>query len=313
MRVAIGLGSNLGDRLSMLRQAVDQLGQRGEIVAVSSLYRSDPVGVPEQVGAQPDFLNAVIVIETDLDLPTLLAACQQIEASAGRVRDERWGPRTLDLDILTAACAPYVSEALTVPHERLAERRFAIEPLAEVWPDAATGFGTARSRHDDVRDQSVDRLAASGWQVTLSKGAWWVTAQVVLLVLVAWAAFRYTESFDARWIGVPLLLGGVGLAARAMQVLGSNLTPFPQPLEGATMISSGPYGLVRHPIYGGLILSLAGMALFMGSWIALGGSVVVGCFFWLKSSFEERRLLVAHSRYRRYMDAVPKRLIPFIV
>lgn len=309
MRVAIGLGSNLGDRLNLLRLAVDQLGQHGEIVAVSSLYRSEPVGGPEQA----DFLNAVIVLETDLDLPTLLATCEQIEASAGRVRDERWGPRTLDLDILTAATPPYVSETLTVPHERLAERRFAVEPLAEVWPDAATGSGTARSKLDDVRDQSVDRLAGPGWQVALSKGVWWVTAQVVLLILVAGAAFRYSESFDARWIGVPLFLGGVTLAARAMQVLGSSLTPFPQPLEGAAMISSGPYGLVRHPIYGGLIISLAGLALFRGSWIGLGGSVAVGGFFWLKSSFEERRLLVAHSRYRRYMDEVPRRLIPFIV
>lgn len=309
MRAAIGLGSNLGIRLSMLRQAVEQLGRYGEIVAVSSLYRSEPVGGPEQ----PDFLNAVIVIETDLDLQTLLATCQQIEASAGRVRDERWGPRTLDLDILTAAAPPYSSETLMVPHERLAERRFAVEPLAEVWPDAATGFGTARSKLDDVRDQSVDRLAASGWQVALSKGVWWVTAQVVLLILVVGTAFRYSESFDARWIGVPLFLGGVTLAARAMQVLGSSLTPFPQPLQGAAMISSGPYGLVRHPIYGGLILSAAGLALFMGSWIAVGGSLALGGFFWLKSSFEERRLLVAHSRYRRYMDEVPKRLIPFIV
>jgi protein-S-isoprenylcysteine O-methyltransferase Ste14 len=95
--------------------------------------------------------------------------------------------------------------------------------------------------------------------------------------------------------------------------LGKSLTPFPEPISGAQLVAQGPYRLVRHPIYGGIIVALAGLALFQGSTMTLIGAVEMGALFWLKSSFEERRLLIAHPMYRQYQQSVPKRLIPFLV
>jgi 2-amino-4-hydroxy-6-hydroxymethyldihydropteridine diphosphokinase len=131
--VVIGLGANLGDRRATLAWAVrecDQLGNRG---AVSSLYATDPVGEVEQ----PDFLNAALLLRTELAPNSLLEALLRLEQQAGRVRRERWGPRTLDLDILWIRGARVVQQGLEVPHPRLKSRVFALLPLVEVAPDAA--------------------------------------------------------------------------------------------------------------------------------------------------------------------------------
>lgn len=312
MHVAVGLGSNLGDRLTHLRMAVSQLEERfGTLVAVSSLYRSDPVGGPEQ----PDYLNAVAVIDTDRTLDEVLAECLEIEQLAGRNRTEQWGPRTLDLDVLAAAAPPVVTDRLTVPHPRAAERRFVLEPLDEVWPEAAVGPGSARASLEHVRDQSVDRLAESEWVNGLSKGGWWVAAQVVLLIWVIGGAVQLPPSANlaGRWFGAVVVLSGLFFGLWAGRSLGKSLTPYPEPMTGATLVSQGPYRLVRHPIYGGIIIALVGVALFQGSTMTLVGAVEMGALFWLKSSFEERRLLIAHPMYRQYQAAVPKRLIPFLV
>ncbi len=311
MRVAIGLGSNQGDRLGQLRGAISGLSLSAEITAVSSLYRSDPVGGPEQ----PDFLNAVVVVDADLTLRALLAVCQQLENAAGRSREERWGPRSLDVDLLTAAAAPVDDPDLMVPHPRLPDRRFALEPLAEVWPDAATGATTARVGLEAVADQSVDRLADPGWETALSRGGWWVGVQVVAMAAVLVAAFTTDHGlwFDGRWLGAVIVLIGALLIVAAFRSLGRNLTAFPEPLEGSSMVSSGVYGLARHPIYGANVLLLSGVAIRQGSLLALGGAIAVGGFFWFKSTFEERRLLIAHSQYRQYQAAVRRRLLPFIV
>jgi 2-amino-4-hydroxy-6-hydroxymethyldihydropteridine diphosphokinase len=138
-RIAIGLGSNLGDRRVHLDEAVNALAAVGEVVAVSSYYETAPVGGPPQ----GDYLNAVVVLDTDLDPAGVLERLLEIERNRGRLREERWGPRTLDLDLLLYGNQAVEQPGLTVPHPRMTERRFVLEPLVEVWPEAALPDGTA--------------------------------------------------------------------------------------------------------------------------------------------------------------------------
>ncbi|MDH3592091.1 MAG: 2-amino-4-hydroxy-6-hydroxymethyldihydropteridine diphosphokinase [Planctomycetota bacterium] len=130
-RAAIGLGSNLGDRRARLDDAVRWLSERVAVVAVSEPVETDPVGGPPQ----GRFLNAAAVIETDLSPHELLALAAELEARAGRERGERFGPRTLDVDILLYGAEQVRDPELTVPHPRLHERRFVLEPLAAVAGD----------------------------------------------------------------------------------------------------------------------------------------------------------------------------------
>jgi 2-amino-4-hydroxy-6-hydroxymethyldihydropteridine diphosphokinase len=130
-RAALALGSNLGDRLATLRLAVRDLVSEGiELVAASSVYETDPVGGPEQ-GA---YLNAVIVVETSLEPKGVLARAADAEAEANRVRAERWGPRTLDVDVLSIADLISDDPVLTLPHPRAHLRGFVLVPWAEVDP-----------------------------------------------------------------------------------------------------------------------------------------------------------------------------------
>ncbi|MEM9561318.1 MAG: 2-amino-4-hydroxy-6-hydroxymethyldihydropteridine diphosphokinase [Actinomycetota bacterium] len=129
MRTAyLGLGSNLGDRRATLRQAVAAIP---EVVAVSPVYETDPVGGPEQ-GA---FLNIVVELETRRSPRELLELCRELEAAAGRVRVVRWGPRTLDVDVLLVGEESVDEDDLTVPHPRMAERNFVVVPLLDLAPD----------------------------------------------------------------------------------------------------------------------------------------------------------------------------------
>ena len=127
-RAFLGLGSNLGDRRDHLRAAVASLP---DVVAVSDVYETDPVGGPEQ----GRFLNLVVELDTDLDPHALLGVCHRIESAAGRVRDVRWGPRTLDVDILWIDGVELDEPDLQVPHPRMFERRFVLVPLSELAPD----------------------------------------------------------------------------------------------------------------------------------------------------------------------------------
>ncbi len=155
-RVAVGLGSNVGDRARHIADAVGELESHGEVIAVSSLYETAPIGGPDQ---EP-FLNAVVLIDTGLDPGELLAACLAIEAVHGRQRRERWGPRTLDLDILLFGDAEIRDPGLIVPHPRLEARRFVLEPLLEVDPMAALPDGTPlQTLLASVADQEVARVA----------------------------------------------------------------------------------------------------------------------------------------------------------
>jgi 2-amino-4-hydroxy-6-hydroxymethyldihydropteridine diphosphokinase len=127
VRAFLGLGSNLGNRARFLREAVDSLGDA--VVAVSPVYETEPVGGP---GGQGAYLNLVVELETDLDARGLLGVCHRIEAAADRKREERWGPRTLDVDVLWVSCGPVDDPDLVVPHPRAAQRRFVLAPLADL-------------------------------------------------------------------------------------------------------------------------------------------------------------------------------------
>lgn len=149
-RVLLGLGSNLGDRTAYLRDAVASLPG---VTAVSDVYETDPVGGPEQ----QRYLNVVVALDVPVvlaggeprsadelaadDGPSpitpleLLAICQRIESAAGRVRDVRWGPRTLDVDVLWIDGVEMDEPDLTVPHPRMFERRFVLAPMSEIASD----------------------------------------------------------------------------------------------------------------------------------------------------------------------------------
>jgi 2-amino-4-hydroxy-6-hydroxymethyldihydropteridine diphosphokinase len=131
----IGLGSNLGDRDAMLNGAISALGNTPGLVVrrVSSFHETEPVGGPP---GQGKFKNAAAAVETTLAPSVLLRALQDIEARFGRTRTVRWGERTLDLDLLLFDDRIIDTPELCVPHPRLATRRFVLEPLAEIAPDA---------------------------------------------------------------------------------------------------------------------------------------------------------------------------------
>jgi 2-amino-4-hydroxy-6-hydroxymethyldihydropteridine diphosphokinase len=132
-RAYLGLGSNLGDRLAHLQRAVDALAAVDGIavVAVSRVYETAPVGGPEQ----GDFLNAVLAVDTTLDAFALLAAAQAAERGEQRVRTVRWGPRTLDVDVLRFGEERIATPDLEVPHPRMHERAFVLAPLHDVAPE----------------------------------------------------------------------------------------------------------------------------------------------------------------------------------
>jgi len=133
MRVYLGLGSNLGDRRGHLEEAVRRLDATEgiRVVRTSAFHETAPVGGPEQ----PDYLNAACEIETDLSPHALLRAALRIEDAMGRVRDVRWGPRVIDVDLLIAGDAVIDDAELTLPHPRMTAREFVLAPLAEIAPD----------------------------------------------------------------------------------------------------------------------------------------------------------------------------------
>ncbi len=131
MNVVIGLGANLGDRLGSLRVACERIARLGTIRARSRIFETEPVGPP-----QPLFLNAAIAFETQLSANDLMNALLDIERAMGRVRAEKDGPRTIDLDLLWIEGVTLANDHVTVPHPRLKERAFALAPLLEVAPAA---------------------------------------------------------------------------------------------------------------------------------------------------------------------------------
>ena len=132
----------------------------GEIEAVSALYETEPIGGSDQ----GSYLNAVVVLITDLTARELLDACLAIEATRGRERRERWGPRTLDLDLLLHGDSVLDEPGLTVPHPRLTQRRFVLEPLVDAWPEAALPDETPLAVFlPGVADQQAESVSADPW------------------------------------------------------------------------------------------------------------------------------------------------------
>ena len=132
LKVFVGLGSNLGDREAYLRFALSRMGGLARIRRTSSIYETQPWGREDQ----PDFLNAVCAIEPILADPEgCFRELKQIEQDAGRSTRERWGPRELDLDLLFWGGDMISTDTLSVPHPRIAERRFVLVPLFEIAPD----------------------------------------------------------------------------------------------------------------------------------------------------------------------------------
>lgn len=182
---AIGLGSNLGDRAQRIEEAAGRIAALGTVVARSSLYETAPVGGPEQ----GPFLNAVVLLDTDLTPRRLLDELLAAETAMGRDRTERWGPRLIDLDLLLYGDATISERGLTVPHPRLTERRFVLEPLLEVWPEASMpdGRGLAEMSgavaHQDVTQVSMPDATEAAFSPSHS---WLVFLVVILGATAIW-------------------------------------------------------------------------------------------------------------------------------
>jgi 2-amino-4-hydroxy-6-hydroxymethyldihydropteridine diphosphokinase len=157
----LGLGSNLGDRRQHLAEAVRRLhaGPALQVVRVSSVYESSPVGV----AAQPDFLNLVVQVATTHAPQELLAECLRIETDLGRERRERWGPRTIDIDLLLYGDVRIDDESLTVPHPRMRERSFVLTPLAEIAPGIKLDGKTLNELAVALGEAGLRKLGPLNW------------------------------------------------------------------------------------------------------------------------------------------------------
>lgn len=315
-RYAIGLGSNVGNRHEHLVAACEEIERRLGGFEASALYETEPVGGPDQ----DPYLNAVVVVETELPPIEMLDVLQDIERSRGRERKVRWGARTLDLDLLASGDQVSSKSRLTVPHARAAKREFVLRPLADVWPDAPVAPGLdAATALAALDDQGVDLLARD-WLPPLSL---WpsralLAGQFALVVAVAMAlAFDGSlpegEVTVGRVIGGGVAFVGATLAFIASRRLGSSLTASPLPTVEGRLVLSGPYRFARHPIYGGLSLFMMGTALVLDS---VGGFFVAFLlipYFMLKAAYEERHLRMRYPGYLAYKQTVHRWLIPFVV
>lgn len=160
----LGLGSNLGNRLAFLRQARQALSEHSanELTASSAVYETAAQGGPPD---SPDYLNAVLIIRTTLPPRQMLSLCQAIEEDFGRIRGVRWGPRTLDIDLLMYDDQVVDEDGLQIPHPRLPERLFVLVPLAEIAPRAIhPRQGVAiTALLERCRDSSAVHLLRADW------------------------------------------------------------------------------------------------------------------------------------------------------
>lgn len=158
--VYLSLGSNLGDRFANLNQAIERLRQLGKIANVSSFYDTEPI----ELTSQPWFLNCAVKLDTEKMPRQLMAAILAIEQEMGRQRKQQKGPRTIDIDILLFGSSIIDIPSLTVPHPKMHERRFVLEPLAEIAPEARHPVfkRTVREMRDSLpAGQTVKRVAAN--------------------------------------------------------------------------------------------------------------------------------------------------------
>ena len=132
MKAVVALGSNIGNPREQIELALTMLRAATEVIAVSSLHTTEPVGGP----VQSDYINAVCILESELPAADLLSLLHGIEKTLGRERQERWGPRTIDLDLIQYGGLLSSAEELELPHPRAHERRFVLQPWSEIEPDA---------------------------------------------------------------------------------------------------------------------------------------------------------------------------------
>jgi 2-amino-4-hydroxy-6-hydroxymethyldihydropteridine diphosphokinase len=248
VRAFLGLGSNLGDRARNLRRAVELLDGRAgvRVVRTSSLFETEPVGPP-----QPNFVNAAVEIETALSARELLRACMEVEAELGRTRDERWGPRTIDVDVLLYDDELIDEPGLRVPHPRMHERAFVLVPLAELAPDVPLADGrtvaeAAREREGVRPFQGAPDPA--GWTTVGIVGAGRVgTALGVLLRragyrVVAASGRDATRERVARFLPGTRFVGGPD----AVRDAAVAIVAVPDDLIASTVSSLAEVGAIRR-------------------------------------------------------------------
>lgn len=162
-KAILGLGGNIGDPAKTMAAALRLIDARDDtrVVAVSRLYRTPPWGKTDQ----PFFVNACAAIETTLGPRAVLDMCLETEQAFKRERRERWGPRTLDLDVLDYAGSAYEDKALTLPHPRVSERAFVLIPLADIAPDLRFGERTVA--------EWAERVDREGIEPASEDGEWW--------------------------------------------------------------------------------------------------------------------------------------------
>lgn len=168
-RIVLALGSNLGDRTASLQRGLDILAAEPGLAceAVSSVYETSPVGGPDQ----PDYLNAVLIARSALPARAILARCQAAERALGRERTTRWGPRTLDIDVIMCGDETSTDPGLTLPHPRAAERGFVLLPWLEIDPEASIpGRGPVASLLADAGSAKVRRLTGVVLRLDQSAG-----------------------------------------------------------------------------------------------------------------------------------------------
>ncbi|MGN6548567.1 MAG: 2-amino-4-hydroxy-6-hydroxymethyldihydropteridine diphosphokinase [Pararhizobium sp.] len=163
-RAALGLGGNIGDPPKTMAKALRFIDARSdtEVLQVSRLYRTPPWGKTDQAW----FYNACALVETRLEPDALLAACLEIEQRLKRVREERWGPRTIDIDLLTHGDFESSEPVLTVPHPRMTERGFVMVPLAEIAPDLVVEGHSVANWADVAETQGIEPVSRDG--------GWWL-------------------------------------------------------------------------------------------------------------------------------------------
>lgn len=314
-RAAIALGANLGDRLGYMRRAVTSLRRFGTITAISSLYETEPVGGPDQ----GRYLNAVVVLDTELAARDLLRRLHAVELDEGRERRVRWEARTLDLDLISYGLEQIAEPGLEVPHPRAVSRRFVVEPLAEVWPSALVGPEiTAREalgvlsrrgifRWEGLWVDSQPRIGGRGMAMVMAQ-----LGLIVVLLITTAQAFRPPVTTLGATLGAGLSLFAAWMVIGATLALGRDLSAVPDPRPGAGLVESGPYRMVRHPIYGGLLLGGASLTLWAGSWLPLLPLAGLAGVLVVKTSWEERALALNMAGYDRYRERVRRRFIPFL-
>jgi 2-amino-4-hydroxy-6-hydroxymethyldihydropteridine diphosphokinase len=159
VEAALGLGGNLGDPVAGFAAALRRLSRDAGVARLrpSSVYRTAPWGKLDQ----PEFLNMAVLIETSLPARALLALCLEIEREGGRERRERWGPRTIDIDILAYGDETIDEPGLQIPHPRIAERAFVLAPLAEIAPERVIGGSSVAKLFAAVANEKVRRDAVA--------------------------------------------------------------------------------------------------------------------------------------------------------